>query len=796
MLAALLLASAVQAEPAALPVIKSHSQLEFSVYKGDALTVEVQADGEAIEAKWVRSNDTFCRALVCEIDTSDWSLGTHKVVVVVFNGKGSLFLRYQVKVLASPAGRKPGRVKPELVVAASANSIETVADSDMVVHTMTGRGYSYHRRKVQVVGPTPRSLEWAEKLRTQAASSLEFGRNASDWHAIGSQSAVYLVAADSGRRVIVLKKGTLRSRQIGPDTPRWSVLVEGGAVQVDTDMYGDVLVTRNKDDSVTVTVLRGHARVVMRAHEEKNPGAGAASMVLAHGTEATFIPGKTTAPVVVLPRAKRVGKLIVTTTPEYESGRSMAKEHPGASLLGGKLPKKLTDAVKLAVDANAREDYFVAIEALQLFGDEVIKNADASLAYGTALRGVFLYDAAAKYLEAAAALNEDEPSAPFQLGLMYLADGAFEKAIEQFNAADDRDYPATQQLDYYLGVAEYRRSSAIAAKSHFTYALWHPDDALLTASARDYHRRLQEDSWLDLRFGLKLLYDTNVLHASDDGIEAVGAVGIEKNKSAGYRGNVGFTVWPYRTDWSYFSFGFDASQSGWTETSLKDLGIMDQTLGLGFGLQFGGESGEPAMFSVDLTGSLGTMAVGKERSNDQVGSVIKMGSPALWNMFLGLKSQLNSDPLPGRLDLYDPLMEEAVGPTDRSNRHIAYGLGLTPVSGGDFDLGLQAWSGATVFRGEFREAENYTDLDIALKGGYAPSMRQRFGAQLGQKSRIFKDAEDGRKDSRMTVGLDWLCYYTTSLSHLVELQVDQQKSSRDVNSYGRQVFTYGLNLNF
>lgn len=799
MLAALTLASVASAADLQLPVINAHSQLAFAVYKGDIVTVAVEAEGEGIEAKWVRSQDTFCRALVCEIDTSGWSLGTHKVVFVVFNSKGSLFLRYQLKVLASPAGRKPSRVQPELITAQTASSIETVADADMVVRTMAGRGYSYHRRKVLVVGPTPRSLEWAEKLRTQASSSMQFGRNGSEWHAIGPQSSVYLVTAEAGRRVIVLKKGTLRSRQLGVASPSWSILTDDGLLQVDGDAYADVLVTRNQDDQVVVAVLRGHARVVMRAKDENNPGDGATSTLLAHGSEATFTPGDTAAPQVVLPRAKRVGKLVALTTPEYLPGRMIAKEQPGASLLGGKLPKKLADAVTLALDANARADYFVAIEALQLFEAAVIKQADASLAYGTALRGVFMYDAAAKYLDAAATLDEENPSAPFQLGLMYLADGANAKAIEQFQRADDRDYPAAQQLDYYLGVAEYRQKSPVAAKSHFTYALWQPDEELITASARDYERRLHADGWLDLRFGLKMLYDTNVLHVSDDGLAAltaVGAVGIDKNKSAGYLGSAGFSVWPYRTERSYFTLGFDISQSGWTEASLKALGVMDQALTVGFGLQLGGESGAPALFGVDLTGILATTAVGKERSNDQVGSVIKVGSPALWQLYVGVDSRLNSDPLPNRLDLYDPVMEEAVAPTDRSNRRIAYGLGMKPMSGGGIDIGFDVWSGTTDFAGEFRGEENYQELAIDLAGGYAASTRQRLGLELGQLARSFKDASDGRQDTRTSIGLDWLYYYTTSLSHLIEVSMAQHKSTRDINSYNRQVFSYGLNLNF
>ena len=94
------------------PRIVAHSKLDFGAYKGDTVAVDVKTAGEKLEAKWIHEKETVCRARRCELDTSAWSLGTHKLVFVTFNEKGSLYLRYRVRIVAAPAGRKPTRVEP------------------------------------------------------------------------------------------------------------------------------------------------------------------------------------------------------------------------------------------------------------------------------------------------------------------------------------------------------------------------------------------------------------------------------------------------------------------------------------------------------------------------------------------------------------------------------------------------------------------------------------------------------------------------------------------------------------
>jgi hypothetical protein len=111
-----------------LPEIAAHSKLAVAVYKGDRLALEVQAKGDGLEPRWFTQQATLCRALACEIDTHDWDLGTQVLTFVVFNGRGSLFLRFSVRVLAPPAGYKPRTVRPELVEANDAPETPGVED--------------------------------------------------------------------------------------------------------------------------------------------------------------------------------------------------------------------------------------------------------------------------------------------------------------------------------------------------------------------------------------------------------------------------------------------------------------------------------------------------------------------------------------------------------------------------------------------------------------------------------------------------------------------------------------------
>ncbi len=788
-----------------VPVITSHSQTEFAIYKGDQLTLEVKAKGEGLESKWGMAHNIFCRALSCDIDTGDWGLGVHKVVFVVFNKKGSLFLKYSVRILAAPAGYKPGKVHPPLVE--DDKGIESVGSDDLTVSTVNGRGYSYDKKKLQVVGPVPRVVEWNEKLKTQANSQMRISRDGHEYHVLASGTAVYLSKAESGRRALILKRGTLRSRNLKAKDPRWSVVV-GDWLQVDTDALGDVLVTRvaikgedDEDDEpesklapekVRVVVLRGNARVYQgkSAHEGKG-------FVVGQGLEVVMIKGDDSPPVLVQPDPKRMAKLIGETTPLYLLGQRPLEEGRSLTLLQDQKMKSLENGIEVARTANGQRDFFVTIEALAPFAAEIRNSYEAQLLLGEAYRGIYLYEPALKSLNVAAAVNPDAPEPRFAMGLIELHGKNWQKAVEHFEAADSLGYPDSQQLNYYLGVTHFNAKDPVAAKSSFTYSLWDPEQPDVAASAQKFYDRLDDDGWLDVNFDAGVGYDSNVLRASDKVDLATLAEGaITKKKSLTYEAGAGFSLWPARGESVKLQVSFDAKKNGYQEKALARLALFQETLGLGLRLGFGGEPHQPRWFMVETKGFARMIFLGDQRAMDEVGGSVGIGSPALIGLMLRAESLLAQDPLPVRDDLLDPIRWELVAAGDRS-AHVHYlGLSLIPLDGPTFHLGLDLKSGGAIYSNALHVDENFKDVALRLDLGLATSLRNSFGLDLGQTKRTFTAWDGGRKDTNTAISLGWKYFYTTSLYHRVGLTSESQTSTSELNGYKRQTFGYQLNLDF
>jgi tetratricopeptide (TPR) repeat protein len=786
-----------------LPKIVGHSDLEFGVYKGDQLTVEARTEGDKVEVKWLTGNETICRTAICEIDTSAWSIGTHKVTLVVLNDKGSLSLRYSIKLLEAPVAYKPGKVKPRLVDAGE--GIERTDNDDLVVRTVEGRGFSYNRHKLQVVGNLARVLEWQEKLKTQPGSILWFGRGGAESHVLGAETVAYLAKGGSGRRAIVLESGVLRSRQLDGQAPRWSILA-GDWLQIDGDSLADVLVLKKAadEDKLTVVVLRGAARVFHKRPDAvkddtdvgESPVAGAARF-LPQGVVATFAKENPDDGEPTLPVAKTVAKHIKMSTPFYARGQRAGGEHLQQTLLRDKTPGDFAAALALAEEANATRDFVTTIEALAPYQGDVKKSFKGAMLLGHAYRGIFLHEDAFHFYKAAAKLKPEAPEPPFAMAVMYLGDRNWKKAATYLERAEDNDHPDEQLLQYYLGVARHRLGEGLAADSHFEYALWAGGRPEVSESARAFRQEVAADGWFDLRLGLGLFMDTNTLRAgaaTQDVLKQRSPTPIKSVSSMGYDGLAGFSLWAVRTRGARFALVFDIAKTGYANSELKDVEPLDQALGLEMGLGFGGESGAKPLLGISGGVKAQMIFVGSERAVDRLGAHLGIGSPALFGLELGLRSDLNLDPLPARDDVYDPVLEEVVEAGERSNRQLFYRLSATPVESDAFELGLGVESGAAAYRSELHHDENYAELDVALDLAYKPGLRHRVELDVMSRQRQFKESADGRKDQNLALALLWVMRYTTSLRGQLGLLQETQSSSRKANQYSRQLYSYGVRL--
>ena len=782
------------------PVITSHSDLEFAVYKGDTIGLAVDATGTDLQYRWARAKTIFCRTAACEIGTNDWALGTGKVTLVVFNKQGSLYLRYKIRILAPPAGYQPGRVHPPM--RAASEELETVTNVDLAVRTLTGRGFSYHRGKLQVVGPTPRSLDWSEKLRTQGESTLQIARDGKEQHILGFGTSVYLAKSETGRRVILLNKGTLRSRQLDGKEPYWSIVV-GSWLQIDVDGLGDVLVDRPDaaKDVIRIAVLRGRARVFRRRAFEGGTAAGDPALggiagdavALPVGSSVTITRDISEPLRIEQPSSKDFGPMVAATTPLYLPGGELFKEALETTVLGDKAPQKFEAAIALAEEAVARRDFVVAIEALKAFAsDEINHNYRASLALGSAYRGFLQTAEATRFLGAAAKAHPDDAEPEFLLGEMMLGEGQWRAAYRHLDRADSLGYADRKTLLYYEGVASYYLNEFPTARARLIESAWLAGDDAVTESARSFFRKVRHDGWFELRLGLGALYDTNILRLSNDRQRPDG---IKANRGAGYEGKAGFSLWGLKSDAGELGFHFDAAKTTWLEPTLRVIATTKEAIGFDFGLTSGvAPNGEPE-FELGLGADAGTIVLGDHRALDLVGGTMRMSVPALWRLTLTGHSMLSVDPFPYHDDVIDPLLLEVVPASDRSNRELGYGVALTPVETAAFRLGVAAESGIVTMRNWLVAADSFAFNKETLTCSFDLEPRSTLAATLAVLQRNFPDAEDGRKDKDTDLSLSWTWRYSAGFYHVFDLTRETQSSTRSDGGFHKAIAAFRLNLN-
>ena len=164
--------------------------------------------------------------------------------------------------MAPPTSYEVGSVTPRLVDSKGANaasakgSAEVPIGESYEVRSLQGRGFSYHGRKLQIVVQKPRTIDWDERLRTRSKSYLELAGNQGSRYILGPLSRAILGRSESGRQIIMLKRGSLRMGstrnsilQNRPGKPNPKIvapvsLVVGPKMQIDPSPNADFMISR------------------------------------------------------------------------------------------------------------------------------------------------------------------------------------------------------------------------------------------------------------------------------------------------------------------------------------------------------------------------------------------------------------------------------------------------------------------------------------------------------------------------------------------------------------------------
>lgn len=769
-----------------LPAISSYSQLNFAVHRGDKIRLQVEATGEGLDAKWIRSNETFCRELSCEVDTSNWGLGTHKIVFVLFNTRGSLFLKYKIKILTVPPGYKPGPVTPELVT--ELEKIEKVSEDDFAVVTTLGRGFSSHNKKVQVIGPIARAMDWTEKLKTQPGSHMEIFATGREAHSLLSSTAVALLRSDTGRRAILLRKGTIRSRQLAAEKPDW-LIMSGNWLQVDGDEKADLFVRRidEKKDDYEVGVFRGQARITVKYTGSQEKGPIRHELTLVAGEMVKISRREKSAPQKMVGNPTVFSEIFREATSHYIPPNLFSDRFAENHLvLGPKLADAEKNAIAVAQDSLASLDFIVVLEALNKKLAKPDMNVEVLLLGAEAYLGLLQLREAKLLLSDAKAANAEHPGAHFLEAVAFIIEKNWKACLLALDKAESRDFENEQLLDFYRGRCELGMTNTVGARNAFTYATWDNREPILTKTAQDILATLDDERWIMLQGRVGAGFDSNVFRLAE-GSELMTDVGARESWFT--NGFAAARFWPFRAKDGFAAFGIESGRKDFTNKSLKNFSVMRQKLDLEMQLNIGGAA-KPAFF---FNGSVAvqTVTLGKVRNMDTLANRLLIGAPVWWNLKFYHLNVVNSDPFPVKNDRVDANRREIVAASDRSCKDRTYGISTTPIAE-NYQLSIAVEDFISNYRTSETSQENYRDLVLRLGNGYQVTPRNRLNLDLSGRSRKFAESEDGRKDSVLQIDTGWQFLWSTSFHHELGLIYEKSNSSRSDFSFGRQTLQFDV----
>lgn len=836
--------------PIAMPIITSHSEQTFSVYRGDKVQVAVEASGDKLEATWVTRKGILCKTLTCEIDTTAWAIGSEVVTFVLYNPGGSLTLRYKIKIMAPAIGRQPKTVWPPLVI--GDGDVEKVHGDEWSVRILRGLGFSYHQNKIQVIGALPRVLDKHEKLRTRRRSMMRFGLEGGFAHILPAASSVTLVPGISDRLAILLNSGSIRSRVLDANQPRWSVLVRNW-LQVDLDEQGDVLVSRlpaskakrgdrqeadsektmtegsvsidaedkkerknateRRHEQVSITVLRGTARVFVYSEAGDASEDSGTAVILPQGVELLLERGR---PVgrPQIPDASRVGPLVLETTPHLFQG-----DDPSGAVGQWVLARDAAKEASLeaAREANDRRDYVAALEILG--GDAREKKPgpidpilEAEQDYerkrqrrNDATRPLRLFEKGRAYLgllqltEALALFVDAADSAPevpdfrFYAGVAAMRLGNWAEADDHFAAALTLGFDDLQLAEYYRGVVQLQTENHREAMRSFTRASWRDGGADVARSIMRFLLAAENHMRFLLSFYADIWLDSNVLRSTLIP-EAAAEAGINTMRSLGSTMGAGLSVWPMRGARSDLAVAIAGEKRAHFSGSLKPLDQTQQELTFKPSFWLGNDLSGNSYFR--LRGDLGaaTIGIGSNRALDQIKGSMELGSPLLWDVHIGTKAARGLDPLPEQNDVLDPVRWEVVPAGDRSCRMLYDVAGVSPRFSEFSRLELEAERGRVTYTNEFHADEDFTDVNLRLALRLAVGRRQLWSLTASQLKRGFPERSDRRQDQKVTEAIDWRWFFHPIFYQHLGATLESQKSNAEGYTYRRTVFAYGLGL--
>ena len=780
------LGSSALAESSEAPVLRSHSDSDLSVYQGDSLTLEVQADGQEIKYTWSKGDAFFCLAAACDIDTRNWSLGRHSVVVTVGNAIGSRSLEITIRIVRPPLDHRPASVRPRLV---AARGLKSLTAEDWILKPLYGHGVRDLKGDARDISKLPDMLTWDVSLQTAAQSALEFGRRGTAAYVLAADSRIQLSTDTDSTRIILLTQGGLRARNLGVGKSSWAIKV-GDQSRIETDSDGDILVQVTAEDAARLTVLRGRAKLFQAAKSEG--GETSRPVEVEQGYSLSFNPKSVSRTLPELANFSEIQPLVVATSAQYLPENLLKWPEKGAFYLGVPAPKTAAAATDQARTFNHDRDFVSAIESLAPHWSQVRNTVEGNTVLAEAYVGLFMFDRATMLLGDAIQLDPSAATPYFVLGSIKLNQKNWRQAARALEAAAKRSYPDQKILNYQLGVAQYHRNIRDRAKSAFTRVRWNGDDDEISRSARDYLQRLNDDNWYEATTSLGLFYDSSILRVSSLKL-ALPNGDVRSNYGSGYHGDLRLSFWPYRGDSATAQFTVEADITDYIKPTNSDLAVMKQRIGFDTGLGFGGTRDDRIMI-VGLGAFAEAETLGGQKNLTKTGTSLSLWSPKLSDLRTVMERSQAIDAAPGRERFVEPIRWELAGPGDYSVVLPYYDVS----AGFQASPNLSFKLGARVGEGNYRAAsmynQNFRDSGFRLDSIYEPGPRGNMNFGFVYNARNFPNSSDQRRDSSIKLKINWRWWITDSVAQMIEGSYEAQTSSRALNNFKRKYLSYKLTM--
>jgi tetratricopeptide (TPR) repeat protein len=657
------------------------------------------------------------------------------------------------------------------------------------VRPLYGHGIREFGGVARDIGKLPDLLTWDVSLQTVAQSALEFGRRGTAAYVLAADSRLQLSTDTDSTRMILLTQGSLRARNLGAGRSGWAIKV-GDQSRIETDSDGDILVQVTSESTARLTVLRGRAKLFLAAKPE---GVETSIPVeVEQGYSLSFNPKSVSRAMPELANFGEIQSLVVATSAQYLPENLLKWPDKGAFYLGVPAPKTPAAAMDQARTFNHDRDFISAIETLAPHWSHARNTSEGNTVLAEAYVGLFMFDRATMLLGDAIQLDPSAATPYFVMGKIKLNQKHWRQAARAFEAAAKLNYPDQKNLNYQLGVAQYHRNLRNRAKSAFTKVHWNGDDDEISRSARDYLKRLKDDTWYEATTSLGLFYDSSILRVSS--LKLVLPNGdLRSNYGSGYQGDIRLSLWPYRGDSATARFTVEADITDYIKPTNSELSLMKQRIGFDTNLGFGGTRDDRILI-FGLGAFAGAETLGGQKNLTKTGTNISLWSPKLYDLHAVMERSQAIDAAPGRERFVEPIRWELAGSGDYSAVLPYYDVsaGFQAISNLSFKLGVRVGEGN--YRNVSMHNQNFHDSGFRLDSVYEPGPRGNMNLGFVYNSRKFPNSSDQRSDSSIKLRINWRWWVTDSVAQLIEGSYEAQTSSRALNNFKRKYLTYKLTM--